>query len=148
MFPYFAVLYLISLFLGYTLIFNRATLLIGTEISYDNSPTGFQDAVTPPWLTSFSIFSYVVSLGWIVFGFYKFGIVIGIVSIIALIIVAFVNIAIVLPKRDSDHFEKLILNSMLNRYANYVKDGDELRAAAMGDLLERLDIPVSEIRDK
>ncbi|MBI2907776.1 MAG: hypothetical protein HYX92_08990 [Chloroflexi bacterium] len=147
-FLYLVILYPVSLLVGYELVFTRATLLIGTSISYDGSKTGFQDAVTPPWSNYLAILAYVSALAWIILGFWQFGLLIGAVSIIGLIVFVVVNTAIILPKPDGDHLRNLILHSMMNRYANYVKEGDELRADAMGELLERLDIPVSEIRSR
>ena len=59
---YFIVMYATSLILGYALAFNRATLTIGRSISDTDSKTGFQDAITPPWLTNFSLVTVAAAL--------------------------------------------------------------------------------------
>ena len=41
------------------------------------------------------------------------------------------------------HFRKLIVHSMINRHADYLKSGDTLRASVMAELLETLGIPVN-----
>ena len=50
----------------------------------------------------------------------------------------------VLPKLDSDFFKKIVLRSLMNRYANFVRSGDKVRAKASAELLERLGYPVPE----
>ncbi len=46
-----------------------------------------------------------------------------------------------MPAEDSPHYKKLIFQSMANRYANFVRDGDTVRAAAMRGLLEKAGVP-------
>lgn len=51
-------------------------------------------------------------------------------------------------KSDSEHFRRLIIQSMIRRYTDYVKSNDELRVSAIKMILEKLDIPVSELEDR
>lgn len=145
---YFIVMYATSLILGYALAFSRATLTIGRSISDTDSKTGFQDAITPPWLTKFSLVTYAAALGGIGFGWYKYGWLIGLSVTISFFFIAVINNVVFMPKSDSKHFRRFIIQSMISRYADYVKSGDELRASAMKTLLEKLDIPVSELEER
>jgi hypothetical protein len=138
-------MYFISLLLGYELAFVKATLTIGRSISDTDSPRGFQDAITPPWSTKLGIITYVVALGGVGYGFYKYGWLAGIRITVGILFVVSLNKVILLPKSDSEHFRRLIIQSMISRYADYVKSNDKLRASAIKTLLEKMDIPVSEL---
>jgi len=142
---YFIAMYIISLLLGYELAFTQATLMIGRSISDTDSKTGYQDAITPPWSTNLGLAIYVVTAGGVVYGFIKYGWLVGLGIIVGFLFLMSLNKVILLPKKDSEHFRRIITGSMIRRYANYLRDGDELRASAMKTLLEKLDIPVSEL---
>jgi hypothetical protein len=137
-------MYFISLLLGYELAFTEATLTIGRSIRYADSRTGFQDAITPPWSLGLAIAAYVLALGGVVYGFIKYDWLAGIGILAGFFFVMVLNKVIILPKKDSEYFRRLITRSMIRRHADYLRDGDELRASAVKMLLERLDIPVSE----
>ena len=54
---------------GYTMRFTAATLAVGRDLAGTTSGTGFQDAITPPWETTFALSVYtgipvVVGLMW------------------------------------------------------------------------------------
>lgn len=149
--------------------FTAATLAMGREISEkleairlledegllpDNaaglvntgSPTGFQDAITPSWLPKFSL---VVNLGC--------GAVLGLIwwhlgwmSALggAAVIWFGGRIAkLVLPKPTGTHYKRLIIGDMHSRYANYIRDGDTLRADAMKYLLAKAGVNVDSMVD-
>lgn len=144
MVTYIICFYIASLLLGYSLAFNGATLAIGRSIADTDSPTGFQDAITPSWSSNLALLSYAASIGAVGYGWYQYGWLTGIgITIVYLFIVAINNVAL-LPKSESEHFRRLILYSMINRYANFNKTGDCVRATAMAVLLEKLGSPVPE----
>jgi hypothetical protein len=121
---------------AYVAQFTSETLRIGRELSRTDSKTGLQDAITPPWLTT---------LGWAVYG--------GTVVLLGVIwwqlgwlpalmgtAVLFLGIGIlkgVLARAMTEHYGHMILGSMVSRYADFVRHGDGIRAAAMKELLER-----------
>ncbi len=144
MITYIFCFWLASLLLGYSLAFNGATLAIGKTISDTDSPTGFQDAVTPPWSTNLALVSYAMSIGVVGYGWYQYGWLTGIGLTVAFFLVVVINKVVLLPKSESDHFKRLILHSMMNRYADFIKSGDSMRASAMAALLEKLGAPVPE----
>lgn len=51
----------------------------------------------------------------------------------------------VLPKPDGLHFKELIIRSMSNRYANYVRDRDQIRGDLMKMLLQRAGVDVARL---
>ena len=55
-----------------------------------------------------------------------------------------INKLVLLPKSDGEHFRNLILRSLFNRYALFMKSGDTLRAQATAALLEKLGVPVPD----
>lgn len=120
--------------LAYSLQFTAATLLLGRALSESNSGTGFQAAISPPWETCFGLLMYGLTLLLVGAWWYEFGVGRAILCVITL----FAGLSIggrLLPKPDSLHFKALIIQSMANRYANFVRDGDHVRGDAMKMLL-------------
>lgn len=120
--------------LAYSLVFSSITLSMGKELSGTESSRGFQDAITPPWQTNlglvvFGACAVVVGLMWWEAGFLS--------AIGSVVLMAFVSsiARLVLPKPTGNHYRNLIIQSMISRYANYVRDGDSMRAEAMKHLL-------------
>ena len=144
MITYIIGLWLASLLLGYSLAFSGATLTIGRSISDTGSSTGFQDAITPPLSTNLTIVSYAVATGVVGFGWHQYGWLSGIGIIVVFFFLVAVNQVLLLPKSESDHFQRLILRSMINRHADFKKSGDSVRATAMAMLLEKPGVSVPE----
>ena len=123
-------------FLAYSLQFTEATLLLGRSLSESDSGTGLQSAITPPWEAKLSLVIYGLTLALIGGSWYEFGIGRAILCVVAL----FVGLLIarrLLPKPDSAHFNAIIIRSMANRYADFVRDGDRVRGDLMKMLLRR-----------
>ena len=142
---YLVCMYFTSLALGYVLAFTGATLSIGRSLSDAGTPTGYQDAITPPRFSTFAIVVYIICAGGLIYGFWRFGWLAGIGTIIAFVFVVALNKVILLPKSESEHFRKIVIHSMINRHANYLKAGDTLLASTMGMLLEKLGMPVNDL---
>jgi hypothetical protein len=119
--------------LAYSLQFTAATLLLGRSLSESNSGTGFQAAISPPWETYFGLIIYGLTLALVGASWYEFGIGRALLCVITLLVGLSVSRRL-LPKPDSLHFKALIIQSMANRYANFVRDGDHVR----GDLMKML----------
>jgi hypothetical protein len=142
---YLVSMYLASLALGYVLAFTGATLNIGRSLNDAVTPTGYQDAITPPKFSTFAIVVYISCGGGLIYGFWKFGLLAGLGTTIAFVSMVALNKVIVLPRSQSEHYRKIIVHSMINRHANYLKASDIVRAKAVGMLLERLGIPVADL---
>jgi hypothetical protein len=136
-------MYLVSLAFGYVLEFTGTTLAIGRSLSDAGTSRGYQDAVTPPWITYISLLTYAASLIGIIYGFWAFGGVTGVAIAVGFLLMTALNKRLLLPKANSQHFRTLIIQSMIYRHANYLKEGDALRATVMGELLEKLGVPVN-----
>jgi hypothetical protein len=131
--------------LAYAIIFSEVTLALGSVLSDERAGRGYQDALTPPWQTWFSLLVYlltfiVIALSWYEFGFARA------VSTVTVLFAASLVWRRALPKGHSTHYLKLIITSMARRYADWVRSGDRVRAAAMADLLGKmgLDLPASK----
>lgn len=119
----------------YFLALSNACLVIGKSISDVESRTGFQDAITPPMSTNVTFMTWIGIAGVLGYTVYEFG---WGTAGIALAIFAFVSIlvgAMLVPGPESPHFVRLIYGSMVRRYANFEREGDHLRSAAMKDLI-------------
>jgi hypothetical protein len=88
-----------------------------------------------------SLFSYAASIGAVSYGWYEYGWQIGLGIILGFFFLVAISQGLLLPQSGSEHYRWLILSSMGNRYADYMKSGDQVRASAMGDLLKKLGIP-------
>ncbi|WP_243385049.1 hypothetical protein [Geothrix alkalitolerans] len=141
---YLTLMYLVSLGLGYVLAFTQATLFIGKALSDAGTPTGYQDAITPPNFAKFAMLVYAVGFASIAYGIWAFGFLVGLGTAIGLLLATSINIAILLPKKDGQHFRKLIIHSLINRHADYLKSNDALRASVLAEFLEKLDVPVEK----
>ncbi|MBN2243102.1 MAG: hypothetical protein JW793_10460 [Acidobacteria bacterium] len=142
---YFALMFLISLAFGYEQAFTETTLAMGRALDETGSRTGYQDAITPPKSTRLFVAIWALTLGGVIFGFIKYGLLFGILTLLGLFLLIIpLNKAVILPKKNCEHFRKIITNSMIRRHADYVKTGDEIRAGAMAELLEKAGIPVNE----
>lgn len=127
---------LISVALAYSFQFTAATLSFGRELSDTKSGTGYQAAISPPWEANSSLVLYCLTLLLIVVAFWHNGLASG----LGTILIMFVGLILarkVLPKPVGQHYRRLIIQSMMSRYANYVRDNDALRADAMKRLLVR-----------
>ena len=141
---YLIVMYLISLALAYVIAFTDATLAMGRALSDTGTGTGYQDAITPPRFSTIALLIYGACVAGVVYGIWAFGWLVGLGAGLGLLIAASVNKALLLPKSNSEHFRKIIVHSMVNRHADYVKSGDTLRASVMGELLGKAGVPVNE----
>jgi hypothetical protein len=134
-------------FLAYSLQFTEATLLLGRSLSDSGSKTGFQDAITPPWESKLSLVTYGLTLALIAASWIQFGFGRATLCVIAL----FVGLLIarrILPKPDSLHFKVVIIRSMSNRFADYMRDGDQVRGDMMKMLLQRAGVDAASLSDE
>ena len=146
---YWILLYIASLLFAYETRFTEATLLLGKSLSTPDflkvTPTGFQDAITPPYSTKLAIAMYLFVFIVFVYGFYEHGLLIGLVSVAVFWFFVLLNRLFLIPKPDGEHFRKIILRSMINRHADYLKNGDAVRAGVMAEFLETAGIPAAEL---
>jgi len=130
---------LVTAIFAYNMRFTQATLSLGQELAETSTGTGLQDAITPPWQTNLAMFSYIAAAAAIVAIWWQLGWQSGL-GALALILIGGGIVGAMLPDKDSTHFRDLIKRSMVSRYANFVRDGDQMRADAMKDLLIRAGI--------
>lgn len=126
--------------------FTAATLSMGRELSGTPSPTGFQDAITPPWLTKLTLVVYfgcalVIGFMWWYLGWQS--------SLGGAAVIFFGGgiAKLLLPKPTGAHYKHLIISSMSSRYADYVRDSDNIRAEAMKHLLAKAGTDVDALFD-
>lgn len=141
---YVLVLYLMTLALGYQLRFTEATLHIGRTLSGASSGTGFQDAITPPATAYLAFGVYGLAVLVIAIGFFRYGFLMGLAALLGFVVLVGLNRVLLLPKPESPHFREIVIKSMIRRHADYLRDGDQLRAGAMAELLKRAGMPVDD----
>ena len=133
----------VALALAYELRFTEATLALGRFVAGETEGRGHQDAITPPASSNIGLAIYGLSLGVVVLAFVRFGLLLGIGMIAGFLVVVSI-VKTLLPRPGSQHFQRLLIKSMCNRYADYVRDGDKLRAEAMAYMLNKAGLPVNE----
>lgn len=129
----------LSILFRYNLGLTQACRTIGVELSNSGSDTGFQDALTPPSSTNITLITWVAIAGalgylWYEFGWGAFGIGLGV-----LVVVSAIAGATFIPKPNSVHFQKKIYSSLANRYADFMKSGDSVRADATKQLVTMME---------
>ena len=136
-------LYVASAVLGvlyrYDLGMINARKVVGVALSDGGSDTGFQDAITPPESTNHTIVLWITIVGVLAFSVYQFGWGTFGIAFVILFGVVIIAGATVMPKPESKHYVLRIYRSMINRYADFEKNGDTVRAAALKELIDRME---------
>jgi hypothetical protein len=98
-----------------------------------------QNAITPPAAANVTLLTVAAAIGLLSYSGYAFGwATLG--GVLAVFYVAgLIGGLTIIPKEDAPHFVKLVYGSMVNRHADFVKNGDTVRAAAIKDLTERVE---------
>ena len=124
--------------------FRHFNKKIGLELSESKQGSGFQDAITPPKLNWLSYFIYFLLIGSFITAFLDRGgwktalICLGI--LIATMVITGVILGSNQPNRKplfEKFYFRVLFNSMVNRHADYLKNNDNLRAEAMGNLVTK-----------
>ena len=106
---------------------------IGLELSSSKMGTGYQDAITPPKLNYVTFVFWPLNLFIIFASFADFG-AMGFVILGIFILSNVLTGIFILPKLDK-FFLRILFRSMTNRHADYVRDGDDIRADAIKGIL-------------
>lgn len=130
---------LLAVLFRYNLATANACKVIGLRLSENDTGTGFQDAITPPTSSNLTLITWALILA--VFGYaaYQFGWSVLGYSVAVFFVISVVAGAVFVPKPESKHFVRKIYRSMAIRYANYEKQGDSARAAAIKELISRVE---------
>ena len=123
----------------YHLGLTNACKTIGVQLGSGTTQTGYQDAITPPSSTNLTLLTWALIVALLLyaifgFGWSEFGIVAG-----TFLVASIVAGASFVPKPDSAHYVRRIYRSMVNRYADYDKQGDRVRSDAMRELVDRVE---------
>lgn len=145
---YVLALCLMAVLLGYQLRFTEATRHIGRSLSGAASGAGLQDAITPPITSYLAFLVYGLVVLVIALGFLTYGFLVGFATLVGFYLLVAVIRLCLLPKPESAHFTRIVIGSMVRRHANYLRDGDHLRAGAMADLLKRAGVPVDDFVER
>ena len=121
--------------------FVNYTKSLGLELSNERDGTGYQNAITPPLFPIIASVIYGLSLFVIISGFFDSSFTTGFLYL-GLYLLTLIVIGATLFKPNSlsplaKPFYHIVLNSMINRYANYKKNNDQVRAQAIEIVLER-----------
>ena len=137
---YFIIL-ILGIFTRIILGFVNYTKSLGLELSNEKDGTGYQNAITPPLFPLIASIIYGLSLFVIFFGFFQYSFTTGFIYL-GLYLLTLIVVGATLFKPNSlsplaKPFYDIVLNSMVNRYANYKKNNDEVRAKAIEIVLEK-----------
>lgn len=121
--------------------FVNYTKSLGLELSNEKNGTGYQNAITPPLFPLIASTIYGLSLFVIISGFFERAFITGFIYLgLYLLTLIIVGATLFRPNSLSPlakPFYNIVLNSMVNRYANYKKKNDEVRAKAIEIVLEK-----------
>ena len=121
--------------------FVNYTKSLGLELSNKKDDVGYQNAITPPLFPVVASTIYGLSLFFIISGFFGNFFAIGFIYLgLYLLTLIIVGATFFRPNKLSPlakPFYQIVLSSLVNRYANYKKKNDEVRAKAIGIVLEK-----------
>ena len=105
--------------------FVNYTKSLGLELSNEKNGTGYQNAITPPLFPLIASTIYGLSLFVIISGFFERAFITGFIYL-GLYLLTLIVVGATLFKPNSlsplaKPFYHIVLNSMVNRYANYKK---------------------------
>ena len=136
-------LILISAVIRFDIDFRSFIREVGFDLSGSKLGRGYQDAIAPPKLTWLSIVFYFVLFGTIITAFVDRSVISGFVSIGVVLLTQIITGIIIHPPRKSRIFKKFYLEtlyrSMVNRYADYKKENDQVRADAIFMLIKKFE---------
>jgi nucleoside permease NupC len=139
---------LLAIWSAYTFAFQATTLAIGRLLVGSTEGTGVQDAITPSSQTKRNLFMFFLVLILFVITTYVYKWYYGILAtVISLSIGTAISRVLRLP--GSQQIVGAVIRDMVRRYDSYRLKGDNLRANAMQDLIERMkDISLEEIQSE
>ena len=121
--------------------FVNYTKSLGLELSNEKDGTGYQNAITPPLFPFIASTIYGLSLFFIISGFFERDFINGFIYLgLYLLTLILVGATLFRPNSLSPlakPFYHIVLNSMMNRHADYKKNNDEIKAQAIEIVLER-----------
>jgi len=141
----YAVAALLGVIFRYSLGMVEACRVIGVNLSDSESDTGFQDAITPPYSSNFSILIWIAVAGVLGFSAYQFSWGAFGIALAVFCGTGIVAGAALIPKPESKHFVLKIYRSMANRYADFVKNGDDIRAEAIKLLIDKMEKQYADV---
>lgn len=116
---------------------QETCLRIGSGLDGAIGPTGFQDAITPPEITRGITVNWVFTIALLALVWWQFGIVAVAVTAALRVIGRVIAGTALSSNAWQRRFVHKVYGSMARRHADFVKSGDDMRAKAMGDLLDR-----------
>ena len=135
------IIFTLSLLTRIILGFINYTQSLGLELSNEKDGTGFQNAITPPWFSILALSIYGLSLFVIISGFLRYSLTTGFLYLgIYFLTLVIVGATLFRPNSLSPlakPFYHIVLNSIVNRHANYTKKNDKIRADAMKIVMDR-----------
>jgi hypothetical protein len=136
-------LILFSVAIRFDIDFRSFIREVGFELSGSKLGRGYQDAIAPPKLTWVSIVFYFILFGTIITAFVDRSVSSGFVSIGVSLLTQIITGIIIHPPSKSRIFKKFYLEtlyrSMVNRYADYKKENDQVRADAISMLIKKFE---------
>lgn len=124
---------------GYVTRFNDTLNVVGERLSATGQGKSVSLAISPPWYDKTALVIYGIALIQVGDVFYRFGFLQGIGYAVGVLLLMSIMRLYLLPKISSPHFLKAIYRSMINRHADFVRDNDIERAAAIKYLIDRFE---------
>ncbi|QPB20378.1 hypothetical protein [Rhizobium sp. 007] len=124
--------------LSYSATLQEAGALMAEKHGLGVQPIQYQNTLTPPWLTNFTIAVWVALFADAAWVWYLNGWQQGVGALVAAIILPAMFQAVLPPRRGSGMFLRNAFHAMVNLQADYERDGDQARAQAMAINVELL----------
>jgi hypothetical protein len=124
---------------------NAACLTVGRRLSTETVGTGFQDALTPPWRTKLALTLWAIVFIVFLAAFSSFGFEVGAALVALFVLVSVLTGALLIPAPESRHYLRIIFHALVNRLADFRRDGDEFREKAASVLVDQMMIAYPDL---
>jgi hypothetical protein len=136
----------VAFFSAYTMAMQGTTLAIGRLLAGERKGTGVQDAITPRSQTIRNIVMFCLTVFLFIITTYSYRWYYGLTAVVVGPFLGLISGQVFGLRAGSKQLVIAVLRDMVKRYDIYRRQGDQMRANAMQDLIERMKyISIEEI---
>jgi hypothetical protein len=111
--------------------FQMVKLMDGAGVDHQFRPIDFQNVITPPLLTNLAIITFLGSPLLLIYAFFEVGFTMALIHLAVIVASVFAAKKILPPRIGSEIYVNWAHSTLLNRHANYLRDGDIVRASVL-----------------
>ena len=138
MITFLALMYLLSLALGYAAAFDGCTRKLWLSVRNNEMPDALKLALNPPWVRMLIYSTCLASIMGVGYGFWRFGFLPGAGIAFCFILASKTGEMFLQNNMNSSFHLNVMLRAVLRRQADYMRSGDLDRAKSMECLISKV----------